>query len=691
MRIDTRREYFNMLHIDNRRFMFNPHTGTLILGYPYKGKKVISSHAEEHANADTGEPYDLFLRGWIGTDKRNYKYGVIHFAPSISSDNAEMFSKGFDTLEMFKENGADNKTVVRGFGRIWEQPFSNLIKEDDIMATNKETSTQRVETPVSSITPIVLESENMRDKVKEITDKLEQGIKDLFDSEKYKAFLDTMARFHRYSYNNSLLIMFQKPDASAVAGYTDWVKKFHRYVRKGEKGIKILAPAPYKKDIEVPVLDDKGNQIFGADGNKLYNAKTITVPAFKVTTVFDVSQTEGEPLPSISSKLEGNIENYEKFFRALKELSPVPIELEPIDSAANGYFNPVENRIAVRNDLSEMQTIKTAIHEIAHAKLHSIEPNEKMYQVVELFGKEALFSNGRIDVDTLPEGLYAYDLRGSDNDFGIPISVEERVTVNHAGCIITSEPMDFDGKDYIPLDDELNFTGEEKGIRELWKQAYPDKANISRNTKEVQAESVAYTVCQRFGLDTSDYSFGYIAGWSSGRDIKELKESLKVIRSTAAEIISGIEQRMPELTKAQEQTFDLSSSVGSWYVFTFPADEHGIDIKPQITFGKFYEMLDKGADMYAEMGTADSVIRERCFEKLAEIMNVDYNVIYDKWLAGAEQNIQEPAKETPETPKKEPKSKKPSIRKQLDENKKKCKEKAEPKKPAKKKSKELEV
>ena len=311
-----------------------------------------------------------------------------------------------------------------------------------------------------------------------------------------------------------------------------------------------------------------------------------------------------------------------------------------------------------------------------------------MYEVVELFGKKALFLNERIDDSRLPDGLYRYDLRGSDNDPGIPISVEKNVAVNHAGCIILSEPMDFDGKDYIPLDDELNFTGEEKGIRELWQEAYPDKANISRNTKEVQAESVAYTVCQRFGLDTSDYSFGYIAGWSSGRDIKELKESLKVIRAAAADIIRGIEQRMPELTKEQEQKIDLSSSVGSWYVFTFPTDEHGIDIKPQITFGQLNEMIEKGSDMYAEMGTADSVIRERCFEKLAEIMNVEYSGIYDKWLAGNEQKAQKPKKETPE---KTPKAKKPSIRKQLDENKKKCKEKTATKKPARKKSKELEV
>ena len=440
-----------MQKIRNRRFMFNPHTGTLILGCQYSGSKLYSSHAEEHAAAKTDEAYDDFIRGWIGTGK-GYQDGVIHFSPNISSRNTVMFHNGFDTLEMFFQNGAKRNTVVRGFGEVWEQPFSNFIKEVEAMAENTALKT----------TPIELESENMRDKVKEITDKLENGIKELFDSEKYKTFLSTMAKFYHYSYNNSLLIMFQKPDATAIAGYTDWIKKFHRYVRKGEKGIKILAPAPYKKDVEVPVLDGNGNNVIGADGKKLTRTEEIKVPAFKVTTVFDVSQTEGEPLPSITEQLKGDIAEYEKFFAALKEISPVPIAFENIQTGANGYYHLEEKRIAIQDDMSELQTIKTAIHEIAHAKLHALPDKE-------------------------------------------------------------DEKSD------------------------------PDVEKIDRNTKEVQAESISYTVCQRFGLDTSDYSFGYIAGWSSGRDIKELKKSLKTIRQTAAEIITGIEERMPELAPKRDK------------------------------------------------------------------------------------------------------------------------------------------
>ena len=327
----------------------------------------------------------------------------------------------------------------------------------------------------SSVIPFELESENQKDKIKEITDKLEAGIKDLFSSEKYMEYLQTMSKFHNYSFNNTLLIMFQKPDASAIAGYDAWKKKFHRHVKEGEKGIKIIAPAPYKKTIEVEKLDKAGQPVLDGNGTPVMTTKEIQVPTFKVASVFDVSQTEGEPLPTIATQLEGNIEAYEKFFRTLKEISPVPITLEPIDSSANGFFNPVEKRIVVKDSLSEMQTIKTAIHEIAHAILH-----------------------------TLPEK----------------------------------------GEDGVTVDDR------------------PDS-----RTKEVQAESVAYTVCQRFGIETSDYSFGYIAGWSSGQETKELKASLEVIRETASDIIEKIEEKMPEL--AQERTavkqtdrpFDLHKTV----------------------------------------------------------------------------------------------------------------------------------
>ena len=327
----------------------------------------------------------------------------------------------------------------------------------------------------SSVIPFELESENQKDKIKEITDKLEAGIKDLFSSEKYMEYLQTMSKFHNYSFNNTLLIMFQKPDASAIAGYDAWKKKFHRHVKEGEKGIKIIAPAPYKKTIEVEKLDKAGQPVLDGNGKPIMVTKEIQVPTFKVASVFDVSQTEGEPLPTIATQLEGNIEAYEKFFRTLKEISPVPITLEPIDSSANGFFNPVEKRIVVKDSLSEMQTIKTAIHEIAHAILHS-----------------------------LPEK----------------------------------------GEDGVTVDDR------------------PDS-----RTKEVQAESVAYTVCQRFGIETSDYSFGYIAGWSSGQETKELKASLEVIRETASDIIEKIEEKMPELAqerkavKQAEKPFDYDKTV----------------------------------------------------------------------------------------------------------------------------------
>ena len=395
---------------------------------------------------------DVFVRGWIGTSKE-YTDGVIHFAPSVSEKNITLFEKAFDTLEMFKNNGARKNTVVRGLGRAWEQPFSDLIKEVDLMAEN-----------ISSVTPIEFTGKSQKEKVKEITDKLEQGIKDLFNSDRYKEYLSAMSKFHNYSFRNTILILMQKPDASYIAGFNTWKNEFKRAVRKGEKGIKILAPAPYKKEIEETAHDKNGNPILNADGSNRTTTKTITVPAFKITTVFDLSQTDGKEIPTIANQLTGNVEDYEKFFRALKEISPVPVELEDIDRAANGYYHLTEKRIAVRNDLSEMQTIKTAIHEIAHAKLHAL-PEKEENEVIE--------------------------------------------------------------------DDR------------------PDN-----RTREVQAESIAYTVCQHFGIDTSDYSFGYVAGWSSGKETAELKASLEVIRTTADEMITDISEKLKELEKVQENDID---------------------------------------------------------------------------------------------------------------------------------------
>ena len=307
--------------------------------------------------------------------------------------------------------------------------------------------------------------------VREITDKLEQGIKELFESEKFKEYLTTMSKFYNYSFNNTLLIAMQKPDATLIAGYTSWQRNFDRHVMKGEKGIKILAPAPYKAQEEREKIDPATQKpVLDADGKPVTETVEVMRPAFKVVSVFDVSQTDGKELPDIAvDELTGSVENYAAFFEALKQESPVPISFEDIPGGAKGYFSHVENRIAIQDGMSEIQTVKTAIHEIAHAKLHTIKPDEK-------------------------------------------VAPEER-------------------KD--------------------------------RHTKEVEAESVAYTVCQRYGIETSDYSFGYIAGWSSDKDTKELKGSLETIRSTAAEMIESIDAKLKVLLaeKSQEQTQETPEPV----------------------------------------------------------------------------------------------------------------------------------
>ena len=297
--------------------------------------------------------------------------------------------------------------------------------------------------------------------VREITDKLEQGIKELFESERFKEYLRTMSKFYNYSFNNTLLIAMQKPEATYVAGYTSWQRNFDRQVMKGEKGIKILAPAPYKAQEEREKIDPLTQKpVIGADGKAVTETVEVLRPAFKVVSVFDVSQTDGKELPDIIvDELKGTVENYEAFFDALKQESPVPISFEDIPGGAKGFFSPVESRIAIQEGMSEIQTVKTAIHEIAHAKLHAVKPDEK----------------------AAPE----------------------------------------DKKD--------------------------------RHTKEVEAESVAYTVCQRYGIETSDYSFGYIAGWSSDKETKELKGSLETIRKTAAEMITGIDEKLKERLAVKEQ------------------------------------------------------------------------------------------------------------------------------------------
>lgn len=312
------------------------------------------------------------------------------------------------------------------------------------------------------VIPIILTAEKPAEKLKEITDRLEQGIKELFNSERYKEYLRVMSKFHNYSFNNTLLIAMQKPDASLVAGFSAWKNNFGRNVIKGQKGIKIIAPSPFKIKQEMKKIDPHTNQpVIGKDGKPVTEEKEITIPAYKVVSVFDVSQTEGRELPDIAvNELSGDVESYKEFFEALEKTSPVPVGFEQIEGGSHGYYHLEDKRIAIQEGMSELQTLKTAIHEIAHAKLHDI---------------------------------------------------------------------------------DLNAPPEEQ------------KPRVDRRTREVEAESVAYTVCQHYGLDTSDYSFGYVAGWSSGRELSELKSSLETIRSAAAEIINSIDENMAEIQKVQEQ------------------------------------------------------------------------------------------------------------------------------------------
>lgn len=293
-------------------------------------------------------------------------------------------------------------------------------------------------------------AEQRKAELKDITEKLEKGVQDVYSSEQYQDLLNTMAKFPHYSVNNNILIMMQKPDATLVQSYTGW-KKMGRFVKKGEKGIRILAPAPFKLEKEQDKVDESGKVVLNKDGEAVKEKIEINMTAFKPVSTFDVSQTEGEPLPQIGvDELTGNIKGYQTLFEAIKSASPVPIAFEDIKSGAKGYFHVEENRIALNNGMSEIQNVKTAIHEMAHAKLHNSEAQKNNKQ--------------------------------------------------------------------------------------------------SKNSKEVEAESVAYTVCQHYGIDTSDYSFAYVATWSQGKELPELKESLNIIRNAASELITKIDEKVQEIT-----------------------------------------------------------------------------------------------------------------------------------------------
>ena len=399
--------------------------------------------------------------------KRYFMYEEYGRDASINDDG--MFTeKGYiyNNRNTFTE-WYDGRDVPEEY-RVTPQPPQRSIPdpekvEMDAAAPGQRTA-QTAEQPQEPrpVIPIVLTSEKPAEKLKEITDRLEQGIAELFDSERYKEYLKVMSKFHNYSFRNTVLIAMQKPDASLLAGFSAWKNNFERNVMKGQKGIKIIAPSPYKIKQEMQKIDPHTQKpIIGKDGKPVTEEKEITIPAYKVVSVFDVSQTEGKELPDIAvDELTGDVDRYKDFFAALEKTSPVPIAFENIEGGSHGYYHLEDKRIAINEGMSELQTLKTAIHEIAHAKLHDIDLN-------------------------------------------------------------------------APKDEQ--------------------QPHIDRRTREVEAESVAYTVCQHYGLDTSDYSFGYVAGWSSGRELSELKSSLETIRSAAAEIINSIDENLAELQKAQDK------------------------------------------------------------------------------------------------------------------------------------------
>lgn len=390
-----------------------------------------------------------------------------------------------------------------------------------------------------------------RERLREITDGIEQGIKELFESEKYMRYLSVMSRFHRYSVNNTMLIYMQKPDATLVAGYNKWKDQFERHVKKGEHGITIIAPTPYKKKIEEQKLDpDTKAPMLDKDGKIVTEEKEIEIPMFRPVKVFDVSQTDGKPLPELASSLSGNVPNYEAFMEALRRSAPVPITFEAMAADTDGYFSADHQKIALRQGMSEVQTVSATVHEIAHSKLHNQKKiqiaNDEQYQEIELFDKLGLFSNGRIARDNLPEGVYCYDLRGSDYDPGDPVCVEERVVVNHAGSVLMTEPLELteDGRLMLTEEKGLNFTG---GFSTL--SQFLQKQRKDRHTEEVEAESISYAVCKYFGIETGENSFGYIASWSQGKELKELRASLETINKTSGTLISDIERHYKEICK----------------------------------------------------------------------------------------------------------------------------------------------
>ena len=397
-----------------------------------------------------------------GIDKEDFGYNAALHEDGKLTDHGYIARSGTEWKELYAGNETPEKYRIMSYPETERTAPENAEQKAAPEQTEQEAAPVDIAAANPS-RPIELTAQKPAEKMKEITDRLEQGIQELFESDRFKEYLGVMSKFHTYSFNNTLLIAMQKPDATLVAGYNSWKNMFGRQVSRGAKGIKVLAPSPYKVKREVDKIDPATQKpVIGKDGKPVKEEMEMTVPAFKVVSVFDVSQTEGKELPSIGvDELTGDVEQYADFFKAAEQASPALVAFEKIEGGAKGYYSQTDKRIAINEGMSELQNLKTLIHEIAHAKLHDI---------------------------------------------------------------------------------DLNAPPEKQADR-------PD-----RPTREVQAESIAYAVCQHYGLDTSDYSFSYVAKWSSGRELAELKASLETIRSTASELIKEIDKNFAELTQDRAQT-----------------------------------------------------------------------------------------------------------------------------------------
>ena len=367
---------------------------------------------------------------------------------------------------------------------------------------------------------IMADKPTNRERLQQITAGIEQGIKELFESEKYMRYLSVMSRFHRYSVNNTMLIYMQKPDATLVAGYNKWKNQFERHVKKGEHGITIIAPTPFKKKIEEQKLDpDTKAPILDAEGKAVMEEREVEIPMFRPVKVFDVSQTDGKPLPELASSLSGNVQNYEAFMEALRRSAPVPLSVEPMAANMDGYFSPDQQRIAIRAGMSEVQTVSAAVHEIAHSKLH----DPKKYEA-EPTWKIVMVSGGGVKHD--------YRL-----DFATEAEAEQAAAENDWRYVDENQ---FEWR----LEVEEDLTAVKQAVK-------------NRNTEEVEAESISYAVCQYYGIQTADNSFGYIATWSQDKTLPELRASLETINKAAGELIADIDRHYKVICK--ERGIDLTA------------------------------------------------------------------------------------------------------------------------------------